>query len=121
LRFAAFFLLLAIFPRGVGLAAEPMLLLDDFDSSAGWGAVGRAQIETAADGYRDRCLRMQLGVRDSGPVQTAIVQGPNSAAADAWERGPTDGWNALPSPPPPSSTDARLASIAADSRRWSLI
>jgi hypothetical protein len=38
---------------------------------------------------------MTLGVPDSGPVQTAIVQGPNSAAADAWERGPSDGLNAI--------------------------
>lgn len=95
LRFTAFLLLVAIFPRGAGWAAESMLLLEDFDSGAGWSAVGRARVETVADGYRDRCLRMQLGVRDSGPVQTAIVQGPNSAAADAWERGPTDGLNAI--------------------------
>ena len=94
MRYPICILAVLAIPLGTVLA-DPLLPIDDFSSGTGWGAVGRAQVETADDGYRGRCLKMTLGVAEPGPVQTAIVQGPSSAASDAWERGPTDGLNAI--------------------------
>jgi hypothetical protein len=94
MRFPVLLLALLAIPLRT-LSADPLLPIDDFSSGTGWGAVGSAQVETADQGYRGRCLKMTLGAADSGPVHTAIVQGPNSAASDAWERAPTGGLNAI--------------------------
>lgn len=78
-------------------AEDPFLLVDGFDSAQGWSAVGRARVEPAPEGWRGAGLRLTLGGEPAPgeAARSAIVQGPNPAAAEAWEKGPVAGLDAL--------------------------
>ncbi len=76
-------------------AANPVLPIDHFESDQGWSALGRVRVESTPDGHRGRGLKLTVSPAEPGGQQMALIQGPNAAAAQAWERGPREGLNAF--------------------------